>query len=185
MEHLRTGSDWRRGGWARNAWPSRPLILLALVTLWGGCDRGPSQAPATPAPTRVEGSPPGTPPGNGGGFSGIASMIAGANHVHIRWDPVASPAAESAAFRYRVYTSSESGDQDFANPRLMTEPGIHEVTLPAEPGESLFCVVRSVDARGREDENELEWCATARPVLHVNGAVAEICRAVEKIEPVR
>ncbi|MDD8047132.1 MAG: fibronectin type III domain-containing protein, partial [Verrucomicrobiota bacterium] len=89
-------------------------------------------------------------------FGGLHSVQPGQNSVRLSWFAATDP---SLPIRYRVYMSSEPGQQNFQEPISETVGTIHEVKGLNAAQEYHF-VVRAVDGDGNEDSNRVEFTAS-------------------------
>lgn len=184
-----------RGARQRSAALASALALALLLTgCTGGDDPRPrggggTEAGATGAPPdaasfdrpppppdpgpRPQPLPTDAPTDDPPRFLGFSQVIAGDGRIWLAWEPALDDVTPPERIRYRVYSAPERQDEaKFARkPTIESAPGQTRLLLDRlENGVPLHLVVRAVDEKGREDDNEIEWSAIPQPVLYVQAA---------------
>ena len=169
----------------RIAWRARiiplAIALIALTACEPPSEKGKPERPSDSGPFDL--SPPPPDPGprprdlpskvdsdDPPRFLGISQLIADDGTLTIQWEAAIDDVTPKEGISYRVYTSTERQDESkFTRPpAALTEPGASAHRLTGLPnGETVFVVVRAVDALGNVDDNELEWAAMPNPVYYV------------------
>jgi hypothetical protein len=94
-------------------------------------------------------------------FEGVQQASTGSStSVLLSWSPAIDDVSPAELIRYRAYSATVSGGQDFASAAAESLPGDTELLVTALSPETMYhFVVRAVDAVGNEDSNVIERSA--------------------------
>ncbi len=105
-------------------------------------------------------------------FAGIQSLApAGGTSVTATWNAAVDNGSAQSQVSYNLYVSTTQGGEDFTTPTMAATAGTTTATVTGlQQVETVFVVVRAVDAAGNEDKNKRELSTrtldTTAPSFH-------------------
>ncbi len=98
-------------------------------------------------------------------FGGALSAVPTSDtSIEVRWNQATDNLSDPSKIRYNIYTSTTSGNQNFAAPAFTSDGGALSFNIALlAPSTQYFIVVRAVDEVGNEDTNVVEVSALTLP----------------------